>query len=258
MSKQDEIAYLVGELDKAKQELVELQSDPTSPAWKITRLTRSITDYEAELQQLRQADAGGSSHNQTISGNARVGVAISGNNNGSITQQSGGVRYEGGSTHTGDNVAGDKFSGDKVMGDNVAGDKVAGDKVSGNKTTGNTTTFGDISNSVINIDSLLDGVEQSINRSPHLDAASKTELQELFKQLAAELQQPTTQQSSDTKEIVNSAKDAAEAVSKEQLDKPKLTVSLDGLKKAALDLGKVLPNLILPAFKIADILSKLV
>jgi hypothetical protein len=242
MSNQEEIAYLIDELAKSKQELAELRSDPASPAWKIKRTEEAINKHESEIAALRQADAGGSIHNQTISGKAHVGVAISGNSYGPITHQSGGVRYEGGSTHTGDNVAGDKFTGDKVA---------------GNKTQGDSISFGDVSNSNINIKSHLDGVEQSIKVSPHLDAASKAELQGLVKELMVELEKPAAQQSSDAKEMINSATDAAEAVSKEQLDKPKLTVSVEGLKKAALNLGSVLPKLVVPAFKIADILSKL-
>ncbi len=242
MNRQEEIAYLTSKLDKAKQELAELRKNPTSSDRLIKLAEDDVTRLEGQIAALRQADAGGSVHNQHIGGNARVGMAINGNSYGAIHQQSGGVHYASGSSHTGDNVA-----GDKIMGDKVAGNKVIGDSI----------TFGDVSNSNINIKSHLDGVEQSINVSPHLDAASKTELQALVKELMEELQKPAAQQSSDAKEMIKSATDAAEAVSKEQLDKPKLTVSVEGLKKAALNLGSVLPKLVIPAFKIADILSKL-
>jgi hypothetical protein len=86
MSNDDEIAYLTTQLEKDKQELEVLQKDPSSPAWKINRLTDAISQREVEIQKLRQP-AGSSSHAQTISGNAQAGVAVSGNVHGSISQQ---------------------------------------------------------------------------------------------------------------------------------------------------------------------------
>jgi tetratricopeptide (TPR) repeat protein len=47
-------------------------------------------------------------HQQTIGGNAQIGVAVGGHSTGTIHYQSGGARYEAGSIHTGDYVAGNK------------------------------------------------------------------------------------------------------------------------------------------------------
>jgi predicted nucleic acid-binding Zn-ribbon protein len=241
MSNQDQIAYLVAELDTAKQKLAKLRADPASPDWLIKRVEDEVAKLEGEIATLRQADTGGSVHNQTISGNANVGVAVSGNVHGAIKQQSGGVRYEGGSYHSGDNVA-----GDKIMGDKVAGNKVMGD----------TNTFGDVSNSFINIKSLLDGVEQSINASPRLDAAGKTELQSLFKELANELQKASSEKSVEVAEVAKSAKETAEELGKEQAEKSKLSVSVEGLKQAASNLGTALPTIIPIANRIVEAITK--
>jgi len=61
-----------------------------------------VVDDEKELATARQ-------HQQTITGNAVVGVAVTGDMTGSVFQQFGGVRYESGAIHYGDNVAGNKI-----------------------------------------------------------------------------------------------------------------------------------------------------
>lgn len=241
MNRQEEIAYLTSKLDKAKQELAELRSNPASSDVLIKLAEEDITRFESKIAALRQADAGGSVHNQHIGGNARVGMAINGNSYGTINQQSGGVHYASGSSHTGDNVA---------------GDKIMGDKVAGNKTLGDTITFGDVSNSNINIKSHLDGVEQSINVSPHLDAVSKTELQALVTQLAAELQRVPVQQSGDAEAVAEIAKTTVEQAIKEQPNKTMLSISAEGLKKAASNLASVVPTVVPIAIKIAEAVMK--
>lgn len=82
--------------------------------------TAMLEQLRAELRRLNTPSR---THNQTISGNAQVGVAIAGDVHGGIThtQQSGGVNFGSGNTieRTGDVVAGDKVAGDKVMGDKI-------------------------------------------------------------------------------------------------------------------------------------------
>jgi hypothetical protein len=82
--------------------------------------TAVLEQLRAELQRLGTA---GRTHNQTISGNAQVGVAVSGDVHGGIThtQQSGGVNFGSGNTieKMGDVIAGDKVAGDKVLGDKI-------------------------------------------------------------------------------------------------------------------------------------------
>jgi hypothetical protein len=60
-------------------------------------------------------------HQQTISGNAQVGVAIAGDVHGPITDQTGGANFGTGNTigSIGDVVAGDKIGDDKVGGDKI-------------------------------------------------------------------------------------------------------------------------------------------
>jgi hypothetical protein len=90
---------------------------------------RALTDagQMAVLEQLRtelrELNAASRTHNQAISGNARVGTAIAGDVHGNISQvqQSGGVNFGSGNTisRMGDVVAGDKVAGDKVLGDKI-------------------------------------------------------------------------------------------------------------------------------------------
>lgn len=79
-----------------------------------------LEQLRAELRRLNRPYR---THNQTISGNAQVGVAIAGDVQGGINhvQQSGGINLGSGNTF---GQLGDLVAGDKVMGDKISGDKI--------------------------------------------------------------------------------------------------------------------------------------
>jgi hypothetical protein len=86
----------------------------------------AITELEEIVHELRAATGAPPAqrtHTQNISGNAQVGVAVSGDVHGGIShvQQSGGINFGSGNTigTIGDVVAGDKIGGDKVLGDKI-------------------------------------------------------------------------------------------------------------------------------------------
>lgn len=83
-------------------------------------IASELTALHRELVALRGGTTPGRSHTQTISGNAQVGTAISGDVHGPVTNQSGGVNCGSGNTITN---SGDVFGGDKVQGDKVMGNK---------------------------------------------------------------------------------------------------------------------------------------
>jgi hypothetical protein len=87
MSNDQKIAHVKRRLETAKQDLAAQRAEPSPSQELIVELESEIATREAELQRLLQP-AGSSSHSQTISGNAQVGVAVSGNVHAPISQQS--------------------------------------------------------------------------------------------------------------------------------------------------------------------------
>jgi hypothetical protein len=82
-----------------------------------------LQSLASQLRALVGPPTPGRTHNQTIGGNAQVGVAVAGDVHGGIShvQQSGGVHFGSGNTieSIGDIVAGDKVGGDKAGGDKI-------------------------------------------------------------------------------------------------------------------------------------------
>jgi hypothetical protein len=124
--------------------------NPDTALRSIDETTEKLEAMLAELRdELRRIAAGAQpgqvparSHTQTISGNARVNTAISGDVHGNITsiQQSGGVNFGSGNRI---GRIGDVVAGDKVMGDKVAGNKTVnqGPQIFGNITSGRDTNI---------------------------------------------------------------------------------------------------------------------
>jgi hypothetical protein len=212
-------------------------------------LWKLITSSINMSQNISHHDNSQTIHNQTISGNAHVGVAVSGDVHGPITYQSGVVPSEGGSTHTGDKVAGDKVAGDKVMGDQYKENSMSNDTFN---------MSGNFSGSILNIESTLSNVSLLIGAAQHVDNTRKTELQNLLAQLTAELQKVPAEQSSEAKVVAEIAKTTVEQAIKEQPNKTLLNIRAEGLKLAASDLAAVLPTVLPIARQIAETVMKLV
>ncbi|MBK9941552.1 MAG: caspase family protein [Kouleothrix sp.] len=235
-------------------------------------------------------------HQQTIGGNARVGVAVAGDVHGTIThtEQSGGINLGSGNTigTIGDLVAGDKVQGDTVMGDKVSGDTITTGNISGSgiaigrgaqSTVRNVNTgggdyaegnidkrkgtfvsgdqfnmSGNFSGAILNIKSTLSNVAQSIGAAPAGDAATRARLQALIAQLSAELQKVPADKAGDAEAVAETAKAAVEQASKVPPNKTLVQISVEGLKQAAQNIAAVLPNVLPIAMQIADAVRKMV
>ena len=109
---------------------------------------------------------------------------------------------------------------------------------------GNKISFGNVSGSIINVDSTLEQVTQSIGTASHVDEVSKKQLTELVEQLKTELQKLPIAKREEAEAIADSAKALIEAGTKAQPNKPTVKITADGLKKAAENLAGVLPTVI--------------
>jgi hypothetical protein len=209
-------------------------------------------------------------HQQSIGGNAQVGVAVAGDVHGGINL-----------TTQGDNVAGDKVGGDKVAGDisgssgiaigrgarstvrNVntgGGDYSEGniDKRKGTFVNGDQFNMSvDFRGSILNIKSTLDNLTQSIGASAQGDAATKDQLKQLIAQLSAELQKVPAEQAAEAEQAAKRAESAVTEATKPQPDKDAVEYSLSRLQKAAENIGKVLPTVLPIAVSIADAVRRM-
>jgi predicted nucleic acid-binding Zn-ribbon protein len=235
MSNDDEIAYLTTQLEKDKQELEALQKDPSSPAWKINRLRTTINQHEIELQALRQP-AGSSSHAMTIDGNAQVGVAVSGNVHGPISQQSAPTTHFNAPVHAGSLSTGQQAIErmDITMGD-----------------TKNTNISG-ITNSVVGVESTFSNVQVQIGSLPAATPDKQelerlvTELQQLLKQAEAQGKQAEAQTAATRVEA------AVGELTKPKPDKELIQFNLGSLKTAAENIAGVLPTILPIALQIVS------
>ena len=109
---------------------------------------------------------------------------------------------------------------------------------------GNKISFGNVSGSIINVDSTLEQVTQSIGTASHVDEVSKKQLTELVEQLKTELQKLPIAKREEAEAIADSAKALIEAGTKAQPNKPTVKITADGLKKAAENLAGVMPTVI--------------
>jgi hypothetical protein len=113
---------------------------------------------------------------------------------------------------------------------------------------------GDFSGSVLNIASTLTDVQQTIGSIPGMDNDTKTELAALFDELQQELANIPEEHANDAEAIVESAKMALEQLNRDKPNKTMLSVSVEGLKKAAENIASILPNVAVTAGKIVKII----
>jgi Caspase domain len=207
-------------------------------------------------------------HQQGISGNARIGAAISGDVHGdvNVTQQGDTI------TTGGDNIRTGKVSGTGIaIGrgarstvrhvDTGGGDYAEGniDKRRGTFVSGDQFNMsGNFSGAILNIKSTLTNVLQSIGAAPIGDAATKAQLQALIEQLSAELQRVPAEKARDAEAVAETAKAAVEQVTKAQPNKTLVQISAGGLKQEAQNLAAVLPTVLPIATQIVDTLRKMI
>jgi len=116
---------------------------------------------------------------------------------------------------------------------------------------------GTYSGAIFNINSTLDNVNQTIDAAPRLSDTAKEDLKALVMRLQEELQQAPSDAAEAAEAVADSAKDLVEAATKAQPNKTRVTITRDGLIKAAENIASVVPTLLPIATQIAQHVQKL-
>lgn len=141
------------------------------------------------------------------------------------------------------------------------GDYIEGnaDKRKGIYMSGDQYNFsGDFRGAILNVNSMLEDVTQTISSAPSLDQATKDELTRLVAQLRAELQNVPSGSESDAEAVAETAKDAVEKATTQKPNRALVQISANGLKEAAQNLAAVLPTVLPIAMQIVEKIRALV
>lgn len=116
---------------------------------------------------------------------------------------------------------------------------------------------GDFRGAIVNINTTLSNVSQTISRLPNTDAQTKTELEQLVKQLKTALVTAPHDKLQLAEAIALQAKQLADAADTEHPNQAWLQVSAEGLKSAAKAISEVVPTALSVAIQIADTISRI-
>jgi hypothetical protein len=114
---------------------------------------------------------------------------------------------------------------------------------------------GNFQGTIINFQSELTHVNQTINSAPGLDDVVKAQIQDLIQQLFNELKGATSENEEKAEAVLETAKILVETVSREKSNKSLITISAEGLKKAAENIASVMPTVLLIANQIIALLK---
>jgi hypothetical protein len=121
---------------------------------------------------------------------------------------------------------------------------------------GNQYNFSNFQAGILNIESTLTNVSQSVGSLPNVDQAVRDELKQLIDQLNVALQKAPADKIDEAGALAETTKDLVEDVSKEKPNKAKLQITLAGLKQAAENIAKVVPDVLPIAIQIVTVISK--
>lgn len=132
--------------------------------------------------------------------------------------------------------------------------------VFGNKEVvmGNRTTISNVSGSIINFDSMLEQVTQTISTLPQADQASREDLTKLVAQLTELLKQTPADKAEDAGKIADRVDTVVKEAAKPKPDKEKVEFSLESLKKAAENIASVVPAVLPIAMQVVEHIRKLI
>jgi hypothetical protein len=111
---------------------------------------------------------------------------------------------------------------------------------------------------VINMNSWLKDVTQTIQNSPALPTEDQKALQKLMADLTVALKPASETQADDAAKVVKYAKDAADELSSRKPNKRLLGLSMDGLQEAAKAVALAAPTILTVVGQIVDFVSKTV
>lgn len=116
---------------------------------------------------------------------------------------------------------------------------------------------GDFRGSIVNIQSELRNVQQSIGEIQTTDQSSKEELQKLIEQLSAALEKIPVEKKEEAEAVAASAKVLVDQAKAPKPNKTMLQISGEGLKQAAKNLADVTPLVLAIATQIVLTVGKL-
>jgi hypothetical protein len=106
----------------------------------------------------------------------------------------------------------------------------------------------------VNFKSTLDNVTQEITQkitdSPSINQPTKDELNDLIKQLNDTLQKAPEQKREEAEAVTDAAKTLVDAATKEKPNKKTVEITAEGLLKAAENIAKVMPTVLIIAKQI--------
>ena len=110
-------------------------------------------------------------------------------------------------------------------------------------------------NSIINFNSTLNSVTQSINISPTLPLESKQKLDALLAQLFDDLKELPSESEDDAEAVATMAKNLIENTMEEKPNKTMVEISAEGLIKAAKNISLITPNVLVTAQAIIEFIQ---
>lgn len=118
---------------------------------------------------------------------------------------------------------------------------------------------GDFRGSIINIESTLENVQQTVGQMSAGDENTRKELQELIGQLSKELKKKVPPEKKEQAEAVAiTAKALVDQAKEEKPNKTMVQITGEGLKKAAQNVADVMPTVLTIATQIVMAVGKLV
>lgn len=111
-------------------------------------------------------------------------------------------------------------------------------------------------NSILNIDSTLTSLNQTINNR-NADPMVILELEQLVQQLNNDLKQVSPDYVDDAEAVAQAAKDYVNSATKQKPNKLTMEISKEGLLKAAKNIARVMPTVLEIATQIITVIQKL-
>lgn len=116
---------------------------------------------------------------------------------------------------------------------------------------------GDFRGAILNIDSTLTDLSQSIGKLPSTEADVKEELQQLINQLKQALEEVPSEKVEEAEAVAQAAESFVEAATKETPNEFTVEITKEGLQKAAQNIALVMPTVLTIATQIITAISKL-
>jgi hypothetical protein len=112
-------------------------------------------------------------------------------------------------------------------------------------------------NNIVNVNSILSSVQQTIQANTFLDLSEREKLEQLLSDLEYELKNIPPENADEAEAVAETAKGLIEKATKEKPNKPLVQISADGLKKAAENIAVITPKVLVAAQAIITFVMQL-